>query len=121
MSVEDKNGCLHGNDGKFIPKGKTEYRQNTNYAEILFDDKNQIKNETGLRKEEKGIRSLKKVIADHEEKINKPEIEYPAWNTFTEKEKSYNIVYWKREIKRYKKQIDKKQKRINDYYERKRT
>ena len=35
MSVEDKNGCLHGDDGKFIPKGATQYRQNTSYAEIL--------------------------------------------------------------------------------------
>lgn len=48
MAIEDKNGCLHGDNGRFVPKGKTEYRQNTSYEEILSNDNgNKILNSGG--------------------------------------------------------------------------
>ena len=46
----------------------------------------------------KGIRSLKKVIVVHENKIKNPESFYPKWNDFLEREQKGYIEHWKDEI-----------------------
>ena len=115
MATEDRNGCLHGDKGRFVPKGKTEYRQNTSYVEILASDSEKIKNDAGVRKEQKGINSLNKKIKKHEEYIKNPKIKHKDWDNYPEHKKQGAINYWKKEIDTYKNQIEEKKRRIGEY------
>ena len=46
----------------------------------------------------KGIRSLRKVIVKHEEKIKNPQLYYPEWNELTDDERRGSFIHWKKEI-----------------------
>lgn len=47
---------------------------------------------------QKGIRSYKKVISEHEGKIKNPEAFYPRWVQMSLQEQQANIRHWKHEI-----------------------
>ena len=46
----------------------------------------------------KGIRSLKKVVEEHEAKILNPALFYPEWSTLKDVQKLGSIVHWQKEI-----------------------
>ena len=47
----------------------------------------------------KGIRSYRKVIAEHESKIRDPYSFYPDWDKLSEREQQGCIRHWRKEIK----------------------
>ena len=54
----------------------------------------------------KGIRSLNKIIAIHEEKISNPEMFYPdEWSNLSNAEKLGSIKHWQKEIENARKSI----------------
>lgn len=116
MAIEDRNGCLHGEkDGKFVSKNKTEdktYDSKDNFGEL----NKRVSNQTGIRKPKKGIEKIKSNIKKHENKIKHPELEYPEWDSFPEYKKKGSIEYRKKEIDRYKREINKKISVIKDFY-----
>ena len=87
----------------------TTYRQNTTYDEILNSNtqntKNKVLNETGVKKKEKGIRSLAKNIKKHKSKIQHPELYIENWDILSDERKQGILNFWQKEISRYEKEI----------------
>lgn len=100
MAMEDRNGCLHGDDdGKFVPKDKA------------YDSKDDFKelsgklNKTGILKKKKSIRSLNKRIQKHRDKINNPEQFINDFNKKSKREIERITNFWEKEIRNYERQV----------------
>lgn len=61
---------------------------------------------------EKSIRSLTKQIEKHRKKINNPELIYPDWERYNEKEKDGFKRHWEKEISNFEIQIDRRKREI---------
>lgn len=109
MATEDRNGDLHSEkNGRFVAKGTSEAAKREEAERIYNSDgvrKNRLPvrisldffSERGIKSESefqlnKGIRSLEKRIAEHEDKIkNQPN--------------SLDVEHWKKELKVFKENI----------------
>lgn len=73
--------------------------------------------EKGLKEQDptlliKGIRSLKKRIIEHEDKLSDPERYYPRWNAFSENRKKALTTHWNQEIEAFQKAINNREQEL---------
>ena len=97
-------------DGKFANKGAirkeviqrlrenhTARKQQNLKLNLQFFSEEALKNQTN-REIKKGIRTLNKRIAEHQEKIANPWKLFPEWQTFSDDHKQKQLNHWKSEI-----------------------
>jgi chromosome segregation ATPase len=96
-----------------------DYHENHDPKDGKFASGNGLTDKTGVKKREKAIRSLRKRIEAHREKIAYPEKSFQDWNSFTEERKTDEIDHWKNEIRAFEKEIRKYEYEISEFRERK--
>ncbi len=95
------------NDGKFKEKGASD-RVNElvdKYSDTPDEDKVVISAPKNSFNKDKAIKSYKKQIDKHSDKIKNPQNYIPDWEHKSEQYKNGVINYWEKEIKNFKNQI----------------
>ena len=77
----------------------------------------QLHGEVALKKQStaalrKGIRSLSARIVLHEDKIAKPSMYEPKWDTFEDRHKEGLLIHWQKEIDTFKKSIQNRREEL---------
>lgn len=78
---------------------------------LQFFAEEALKTQT-IREIRKGIRTLDKRIAEHQEKIANPQNTFTEWETFTEERKHKEINHWKNEIISFREAIKNREEEI---------
>ena len=106
----EENKHPRDKDGKFTSKGNEsnkEYRQNTDYKQILKNKDNSELSGKANKSFVKARKSLNKQIEKHSDKIKNPKKYILDWDNKPEMYKKGIIKYWEKEIINFKNQIDK--------------
>ena len=93
----DRNGAFHGEDGKYISKNGLFKIGLDFFAENLTD-----RSEREIRK---SIRSHKRKILEHKNKIERSYEIFPEWKNFSVEQQEGIIKSWKKEIVKFENNI----------------